>query len=316
MGNSLIKYGWIVLAVMFVGNVYSQEARITVERDSMLIGEQTTIQIELAVASRDIATVTWPLVENQLSEFIEIVDSTAIDTLIMEANKGVIILRQQFLITSFDSGYYAIQPIVFNVKNDSVSTETKFIYINTVPVNLDDGIKTIRGIYTVPFDWKSFFKRWTPYVLGALALLFLLLYFLKKRGEKEVEIVKEVVIQEPAHVIAYRSLNKLREKELLKKGKEKAYQTELTNILRTYLEDRYNIQAMEQTSGETIKNLKFSSIGSVHLEDIAQVLNMADIVKFAKGHMSQQLNESAFDKVMNLVNTTKATEQEEGENGA
>jgi len=71
---------------------------------------------------------------------------------------------------------------------------------------------------------------------------------------------------------------------------------------------------MEQTTGETIKNLQYSSLSPLLKENLVQVLNMADVVKFAKGQLSRQLNENAFTKVKSFVDETKLSEITNTEN--
>ncbi|MFT5801681.1 MAG: hypothetical protein ACI956_001490 [Nonlabens sp.] len=311
MDRGLLKYCLVLLITFTTGVAIAQLPVIQMQRDSLRIGEQMGIVLAVAYpANHTNLTIEWPVIEEQFSEFIEIIDSTAIDTLPVKPGDETIVMQQRaFIVTSFDSGYYAIQPFAFVINGDTLKTDAKFLYVNTVPVNMEEPMRPMKGIYIEPFDWWAFLKKWGPIFALTLGVLALMIYLLDRKSKRTKSVVKEIVIKEPAHIIAYRSLSNLEDKQLLASGKEKLYQSELTAILRTYLEDRYDIQAMEQTTGETIKNLKYSTISSRSMENMVQVLNMADVVKFAKGQLSQQINEAALSKVKGFVDETKMIEQ-------
>lgn len=147
-------------------------------------------------------------------------------------------------------------------------------------------------------------------ILG-LALIWFLITKLKK-NELETN-VKEIVVKPPAHVIALDRLHDLKEEELWQKGQIKEYQSKLTFAIREYLENRYDIQALESTTDEISRELKqhnFQSDDEVVLKEILQV---ADLVKFAKATPELSVHERFLNKAMDFVDKTKEifVEQEE-----
>ena len=88
---------------------------------------------------------------------------------------------------------------------------------------------------------------------------------------------------EPAHVIAFRELDKLKEEKIWEKGQVKLYYTRLTEVSRQYIERQYGIPAMEQTSHEIMKAFKKSNREDSLLDEmLKELLELADLVKFAR----------------------------------
>jgi hypothetical protein len=151
-----------------------------------------------------------------------------------------------------------------------------------------------------------------PYFLGfiALALLVIAIIFIvrkiSRKGTKSIEIVPS----EPAEVIALRQLEQLRvEKPWIQKP-VKLYYISLTDILRHYIERRYHIMALEQTTDEILMDLKKSGSKANNLEKLASILKLADLVKFAKLIPDEVENGIQIEEAIGFVkNTTPVVEE-------
>ena len=89
--------------------------------------------------------------------------------------------------------------------------------------------------------------------------------------------------QEPAHVVAFRDLDRLKESKLLETGEVKQFYTRLTEISRIYIERQYGIPALERTTDEILDAFRKSNTeGSILDEMLRELLELADLVKFAK----------------------------------
>lgn len=173
------------------------------------------------------------------------------------------------------------------------------------PVNALDNLNPDWSIIEEQVSWRDYLI-YLYMVLGVLALIgvvFLLIKYLKK-DKVEVSEVKEVV-KLPAHEIALQSLTQLKEAELWQKGEMKAYHTELTRVMRQYIEDRYTIQALEMTSSQLKKELKTQGIPSDIIVRFDDILQIADKVKFAKGSTGPEINMKFMDEAFAIVNETK-----------
>ena len=121
----------------------------------------------------------------------------------------------------------------------------------------------------------------------------------------------------PPHEAALAALSKLKEKKLWERGMEKEYFTELTEILRIYLDKRFGINAMEMTSRQIMQTLGANREVSDKRQMVRQILDMADFVKFAKVRPLPADNVAAFDNAVKFVEATapRIEESSDGETG-
>ncbi len=152
----------------------------------------------------------------------------------------------------------------------------------------------------------------SDYWLYLVALLLLLaiaayMYYRKKYKKEKVEIATpepEVVI--PAHIIALEALKNLELQQLWQQGLIKEYQTELTSIIRSYIERRYLVHAQKMTTEELVFALKPTSLSEEHKSELRQILNVADLVKFAKAQPETNIHDLFMDKAKLFVEQTQS----------
>ena len=107
------------------------------------------------------------------------------------------------------------------------------------------------------------------------------------------------------HELALMELEKLRVKKLWQAGKMKDYHTELTDILRKYIEDRFHLMAMESTSSEILDDLeKKTGISKECREMLSRILILADLVKFAKYIPLPEDHEQSMEYSVDFINKT------------
>jgi hypothetical protein len=148
-------------------------------------------------------------------------------------------------------------------------------------------------------------------LLLSLVVLILVMVFWKKifPGKKKAE----VLIQPwKAHETAYARLDELRRKGLLAKGMIKQYYTELSDILRHYLENRFSLKAPEMTTEEFIVYMReYSEIGREQKDLLKEFLTNCDLVKFARYVPPESEGDAVFDTVKMFVDRTKAAEPDQ-----
>lgn len=172
-----------------------------------------------------------------------------------------------------------------------------------------------KSIIEEEISWKDYLK-YLYGLLGAIGLILLGLYLNEKL--KNTEDVAEVIVEEvrrPAHIIAMEDLNDLKSKQLWQNGEEKQYHTELTRVMRQYVEDRYEVQALEMTTSQLKKSMSEKGIISGVISIFTDILQIADKVKFAKGKTGPEINERFMDDAIRIVSETKQeiVEIEKGE---
>ena len=231
-----------------------------------------------------------------------------------------LILQKSILFTSFDSGYYFIPPIPVNYKEFGLKrvgqTDQLAIAVNTIPPADSIQLVPIKPIIEEPLKLEDFI-----FIIGAILLfaliVVLLRYFWKRKQKEPAPPTPEIVL--PAHEIALTALTQLKDKRLWQQGKVKAYQSELTHIVREYLENRYGIAALESTTDEIVRQLQKVDFDGDWQSKVQEMLQMADLVKFAKAEPPADFHARMMQYAEQFVIKTKksplkeTTTQENGE---
>lgn len=171
-----------------------------------------------------------------------------------------------------------------------------------------DGMEDINpnwGIIEEKITWRDYLIY--IYIYGGVAAFLLSLYFIityLRKGKKGFNVQKVEIIL-PAHEIALRDLYELKANELWQKGDTKGYHTELTRIMRQYIEDRYEVQALEMTSNQLRREMKTKEIDEDIIRRFDDILQIADKVKFAKGNTGPELNIKFMEEALQIVEETK-----------
>ncbi len=309
-----MKKIWSIFLIICCGFTFAQEAHMEMEAQGIRIGEQVVVNITFDYPNpTGDALVIWPDHGKTITKKVEIIDATIDREQLIDSATSMYRREQKLRITSFDAGTYTI-PAQKIILNDSVyKTETRKLDVATVEVDTSQSIYDIRPIYEVnyPFserakDWLS--ENWMILVgVGLAVLIFFVWRYIKNRpskGDAEEELEEEII---PAHITALERLQVLLQDESWKNEEKKTYYSNLTDTVRTYLEQRFAIHAMEQTTREIITNLKFADISEDDKLYLRRILSKADMVKFAK---STATDENAFEALERSIEFVKRTKEE------
>ncbi|MGD1848189.1 MAG: hypothetical protein ACFB10_22565 [Salibacteraceae bacterium] len=296
-----------MLVVAFAKISFAQEVQVTMAMDTqkILLGQPVQMTFELQAPAGD--TVVWPAWKDTLIKSVEILSKGKIDTSFEGNNMGTRVMQQALTVTSFDSGYYPIPPVDFVVGGDVYSTDVELLEVHTVAVDSTGSPKDIKEPIDVRYTWMDWLKdNWLPIAGGFVLVSFLtaVLIFLLRRKPVTVAAKAPVIPQRPAHEIALERLAELESKKLWQNDQAKAYHTELSVILREYLEARFRIRALEQTSEEIIASFNQLSISSDSRNSLRNYFKLADLVKFAKSKPLGSENELSLQQVRDFVNQT------------
>jgi len=171
-------------------------------------------------------------------------------------------------------------------------------------MNLED-IRDIKP--PVGFRANSDFLIIAAIIIALAALVFLIRFFKKRLEKKKDQILN---LPKPAHQIALEALEALSEENLSASGKIKEYYFRLSDIIRRYIEERFEIRAPEMTTEEFLTFLRNSgTLSGAHKNLVKEFLNLCDIVKFANYGPTQKEIDESFAAAVKLVQETKeATE--------
>ena len=270
------------------------------------IGEQTHIRLQVSCPKGK--NILWPVLADTLIKGLQITNRSKTDTIKSDTlrHSSEIRLEQNITLTSFDSGYYAIPPFRFYPGGDTTHpllTEAILLRVVGMKVDTTQAIKDIKQPVDAPFDWHELIPM-IKWVLAGVAVLLVIIMFLRYFIKKKKVSPEPVKIQEPAHLLALRNLEKLRDQKLWQEGKLKEYQSTLTDILRLYIEQRYGICAMEQTSEEILSSLRSLPLGEENRSRLKQIFFLADLVKFAKQNALPGENEMSMENAMAFIRAT------------
>lgn len=299
-----MRAGLIFLFIVASFGSFGQTAKATLDSTEIQIGRQ--IYLHLALTHPEGKTFTWPSLPDSIQK-IEVLSRSQRDT-VASADGEEITIRQSLLITCFDSGYYAIPPFRFtdtsnkDSLNNYVETAPLLLSVFTVEVDTTASIKDIKPIIEMPLTWKDFI----PYAAGlvALGLAVLISILLYRKYKKKPVVAEKKIPSLPAHEIALKSLTQLEEKKLWQQGQIKSYYTELTDILRIYLEHRWQVNAMEMTSDEIMHYPVIYKLDDSVKNKLRYVFTIADLVKFAKMVTVPHENEQCMMNAYEFVNST------------
>jgi hypothetical protein len=288
------------------------------EQDRIRIGEQAVLHLYFQYDNpKEDALIGWPYYDDRLTEEIEILDRTVDYEALIDSASSTFLREQKLVITVFEEGEYPIPPQRIELNDSVFYTNPEYLVVQTVKVDTSESIKPIKDNYEVPYpfserskDW--FLRNWYWFAISAvLAAIFLLVRVLKKRkGEEEEEEIPQI----PAHITALNSLHELRLKEAWKSENRKQYYSNLTDTVRLYLEQRFGIYAMEQTTREIIEDLRNSDISDEDKEFLRKILSQADMVKFAKVQPDEESGHQSLNRSIEFVDKTKKEETEEQNN--
>lgn len=307
---------FISIILMFSGlfvSAQNVEAYSRLDTNTIMIGDQ--IELELGITIPESFAVSFPFYQDTITSNIEVIEKQKLDT--TKSDEGILI-KQLYTITSFDSGYFQLPDFefLFHHEEDTVlyrtNTKTLYLMVNTPVVDTSQAFKIIKGPIKEPYT----FAEILPWVLLGVAVItlvaFLIWYIMKRRKNQPVFIRRPKPVL-PPDVLAIQKLEELRLAKIWQQGKLKKYFTELTDIIREYFDGRFDIDAMEMTSDEIIEALRGKDINDQALDKIRNVLELADLVKFAKGQTTPLENDLSLNHCLDVVNETKPVFKPENE---
>ena len=262
---------------------WSQE--ISVDTNIIFVGQQVEIKISNNIKNSEF----WPNFNDTLVKGLEIVQSD-FDTLSEE-------IIQKIIITSWDSGSYYIPPVKF-----SATSKSNALIINVLLPNIDANseLKDIKGPLDDNIGWSDIW----PWLVLILIILLSIFTYKKYFNKKKKTVVVKKNIQTPAHVLALNALKKLENKKLIDKKDIKEYYSSISEIIRRYIENRFNFPALELTTYE-ILNIITAIIKKEESISLKNILEISDLVKFAKKIPDQIENVKNLNLATDFVKKTK-----------
>lgn len=316
-----MKRSLIILCCLFgllKLSAQAPQALLQADTGRIRIGEQVTLTLSIFYTDNGGKTnIQWPVLPDSLEDGkVLIIDRGDRDTLNMSAEDAAAKMqRQKFHITAFDSAMHEVGPFAFVVNGDSVLSNSIDFQCLTFEVDTTKAIKDINGVVELKYtflDWLLEYKYFLLIGVGILLLLVLLISILNKRKKRIlIEVIQEIDNRTPFE-IALAELEAMRTEQRWNRVNAKVYYTEITDVLKKYIEKRFEILALEQTTNELLGSLRFTDCPVEERNRLSQILNTADLVKFARQQTDDQTNLLAIDQSIKFVLSTKKVETPSG----
>ena len=307
---ALITLILLISPLVSLANVGPISLKASLDSAHIIMGKQTSLHIEI-VDNNGVNGVLPILNSDTIIAEIEVISKSQADTIDLENNRRQI--NQDIIIQSFDSGLYTIPPIQYIVGKDTFKANP--LALKVIPVSVDS-LQTIHGQADVIYPnsrWYDFLPDFiTDYwgwilvvIIVILGAIFGLLLYKKKLPITLTPAKKEI----PPYELAIQLLEKLRDEKLCERGQEKEFYTRLTDILRSYIDSRFGINAMEMTTTQIIESLNSNNETVDSKSYVEQVLEIADFVKFAKVRPLPDDNVKSYNWALQFVKETKPIEE-------
>lgn len=228
---------------------------------------------------------------------------------------GLAVEGKKFTLTSYRLGEFVLDPVKVNYRiegGDPQAIETNKVYLTVKSVAEGEEKKDIRGIKSVLQISPSRLFLILILLLLVLGVLGLLIYRSVTRPKGEGAASKPVLSPEDQALAA---LSELYDSDLLRRGKVKEYHLRLSEILRAYFETRFAVMAIESTTYEIGRALREKDVDSTLREKIMQVLEAADLAKFAKWIPDPVTIKEMFQKSKQIIEEAKPKAAEESSHG-
>ncbi|MFJ1412106.1 BatD family protein [Capnocytophaga canimorsus] len=300
------KINILLFLLLWIQLGYTQNPQIKVEVNptEIKIGEQIEFKISVE-ANQTEGNVVFP--QGQTFIPLEMVRASAVDTLLQQEK---IRLTKTYFLTQFDSGSYTIPRQKIEVNSKSYYTDSLWVQVRNIPVDtLKQPLYDIKPIMGVEKS-SSFPYQFLFFVFGWLAVLLISILLVLLRKKKRGFWFKKTPL--PPFEKAILGLKNLQNSKYLIESKHKEYYSELTDIVREYLEDEVRILAKESTTDELLGKIELLqesgklSLSSETITNLRSVLQTADLVKFAKNKPDDSTAEDHRVVIEDVVKKTKA----------
>ena len=302
----------LMLDVVPAGQAYLKQLQ---PRDSILIADQLEYGFQLDSLAEG-TPIALPDFANASNDTLTLVRSWQLDTTAtlrvrQPGGKGraqLYNIRGSIVLAPFEEGTYHLPPIPVLRGTDTLVFEGLDMEVKTMPVDTATfQIHDIKGQLRYPVTFKETLP-WIGGVLLLAALVAVLVWWLRRRSTAAAGAQKK----DPAYIVALRELDKWRGDKFWAPDKQKAYYSGITDALKTYIEDRFGVDAPEMTTAELFDALKLAEDLPADLrEELRGVFECADFVKFAKHTASDEDNARALPTAVRFVTSTYQTVLEE-----
>ena len=303
---------YICLAAIFpVMSASAQNVIVQAEVDSMMmwVGQQTGLRVSVTCDAGN--KVVFPAYRDTIVKGLEIIPPVTTDTQYVNNGQRMTLTRN-YVVTCFDSALIYIPSMPVQV--DGTEYQSNRLALAFMTYDIPEGEET--KIFGPKENMKTPVRLYEAkglllfWFLAIMAIGFGVYLFIRFKDDKP--IIRRIKIEPkvPAHVKAISEIEELRKSGGPHSEDAKGYYTQLTDILREYINERFGFNATEMTSYEILERLE-ESRDKESLAELRDLLSTSDMVKFAKFKPMLNENDRNLVSAMEFVNDTKMEVSEE-----
>lgn len=280
------------------------------KRDSVLIGDQLLYGVALENVEEG-TSFMLPDISKGLRDSVEVVSGWTADTVrTVKARKGgrnVYDIRISAAITSFEEGDFELPAINMlrmlpDGTSDTLAFDPQLLQVRTFDVDTTTYVPhDIRGQVKYPLTLAEVLPYllvlWVLAVLGILIGCLVIMHKGKDGGEV-------TMVKEAPHIVALRALDRYRGNKFWAPEKQKQFYSGVTDALREYIADRYGFGAREMTTAEIFAELRHTDVPAGLYEDVKNLFENSDFVKFAKLTLPDEDNAKVLPLAIRFVTET------------
>ncbi|HPQ98784.1 MAG TPA: hypothetical protein PK066_04560 [Saprospiraceae bacterium] len=294
--KGIMRIGFLLCGLMLLFSDTAQaqqpEVRSRLASDTLRVGIPARLQLEVSGLPD---TLVWLPFTIDTARSIAIVESTP-----WTPRGGGWIKEMRFV--PLADGRSLLPGLAVSPQNGSDTMYSNSLIINALlDSSLVEGpeIRPVKDIIREGVKWYDYLVY--LWILLGLALLVVVFFVWKKYRKRQAKPIEAKTINRAPEDIAFEKLRKLRDAEIWQTGAIKEYQSELTYILREFLEKKFSIPALEQPSSELLNRLREITSDNEWIGKVRQILEIADLVKFAKGVPGASFHDEALESTAQLI---------------
>lgn len=304
-----IKQTLLSICFLTAATASAQQSTVTAKLDAskITVGDQARVFIEVIHSSKS-GKLQWAAIPDTFNN-LEVVEKGKIDT---TTQGSMLVLRQRLLVTGFDSGMFVIPRFQFSVIPNGgqaylIQTDSLLLLVQTVAVDTTKGFVGIKGIMEVKSSWTDYLVWIIGGMLLAALAVFVTWYFVKNK-KVPAPVIEPKGPVETLQERYTRLLNELDARKLWHNGTAdsiKLYYTELTDLVRVYIEERFQTAVLELTTDEILYKVRTHKEMNSQHDILASILYTADLAKFARAQPTPAEHMQALENAKQFVNNTK-----------
>ena len=274
------------------------------QRDSVLVGDQLRYGFVLENVTEG-TPLTLPEMSVEKDSPLEILGGWQLDSTRVSRRRekpARYDIRASLILTAFWGGSYQLPDVPVLLDGDTLvfRAPAEPLEVKELPIDMENfQANDIKPQVQFPYTFAELFP-WIGGGLLAIAAIAALVWWLLQRRRRE----EEAVAAEPAHIRALRKLDKLRGDKFWKPEHQKAFYSGVTDALREYIAARFGVGAMEMTTAEIFDGLKGADVPAELYQEMKDLFERADFVKFAKFTATDEENASVLPQAVRFVTET------------